>query len=93
MKKVLLFEDFENSVSEGKLNMKKMIKAMGEKCKISIRNIRREANDELKNLLKRKEISEDDEKKFEKDVQNYTDKHIKLIDEKVISKEKEIMTI
>ena len=70
-----------------------MIKAMGEKCKISIRNIRREANDELKNLLKKKEISEDDEKKFEKDIQNYTDKHIKLIDEKVISKEKEIMTI
>ena len=81
-------------LSEERRNeMKKMIKAMGEKCKISIRNIRREANDELKNLLKRKEISEDDEKKFEKDVQNYTDKHIKLIDEKVISKEKEIMTI
>ena len=80
-------------LSEERRNeMKKMIKAMGEKCKISIRNIRREANDELKNLLK-KEISEDDEKKFEKDVQNYTDKHIKLIDEKVISKEKEIMTI
>ena len=81
-------------LSEERRNeIKKMIKAMGEKCKISIRNIRREANDELKNLLKKKEISEDDEKKFEKDVQNYTDKHIKLIDEKVISKEKEIMTI
>ena len=81
-------------LSEERRNeMKKIIKAMGEKCKISIRNIRREANDELKNLLKKKEISEDDEKKFEKDVQNYTDKHIKLIDEKVISKEKEIMTI
>ena len=81
-------------LSEERRNeMKKMIKAMGEKCKISIRNIRREANDELKNLLKKKEISEDDEKKFEKEVQNYTDKHIKLIDEKVISKEKEIMTI
>ena len=81
-------------LSEERRNeMKKMIKAMGEKCKISIRNIRREANDELKNLLKTKEISEDDEKKFEKDIQNYTDKHIKLIDEKVISKEKEIMTI
>ena len=81
-------------LSEERRNeMKKMIKAMGEKCKISIRNIRREANDELKNLLKKKEISEDDEKKYEKDVQNYTDKHIKLIDEKVISKEKEIMTI
>ena len=81
-------------LSEERRNeIKKMIKAMGEKCKISIRNIRREANDELKYLLKKKEISEDDEKKFEKDIQNYTDKHIKLIDEKVISKEKEIMTI
>ena len=66
---------------------------MGVKCKISIRNIRREANDELKNSLKKKEISEDEEKKFEKEVQNYTDSHIKIIDEKVASKEKEIMTI
>ena len=73
--------------------MKKMIKSMGEKCKVSIRNIRREANDELKNSLKKKEISEDDEKKFEKEVQISTDDHIKIIDEKVASKEKEIMTI
>ena len=73
--------------------MKKMVKAMGEKCKVSIRNIRREANDELKNSLKKKEISEDDEKKFEKEVQISTDDHIKIIDEKVVSKEKEIMTI
>ena len=78
---------------ERRTEMKKMIKAMGEKCKISIRNIRREANDELKNNLKSKEISEDDEKKFEKNIQNLTDEHIKKIDEKVISKEKEIMTI
>ena len=81
-------------LSEERRNeMKKIIKSMGEKCKISIRNIRREANDELKNLLKKKEISEDDEKKFEKEVQNNTDNHIKIIDEKVSSKEKEIMTI
>ena len=66
---------------------------MGEKCKISIRNIRREANDSLKNLLKKKEITEDDEKKFEKDVQIFTDEHIKVIDEKITSKEKEIMKI
>ena len=81
-------------LSEERRNeIKKMIKTMGEKCKISIRNIRREANDELKNSLKKKEISEDEEKKFEKQVQNYTDSHIKIIDEKVVSKEKEIMTI
>ena len=73
--------------------IKKVIKSMGEKCKISIRNIRREANDDLKNLLKSKEISEDDEKKFEKIIQASTDQHIKTIDEKVSSKEKEIMTI
>jgi ribosome recycling factor len=81
-------------LSEERRNeIKKLIKSMGEKCKISIRNIRREANDELKDLLKNKDISEDDEKKFEKTIQNFTDEHIKKIDEKVISKEKEIMTI
>jgi ribosome recycling factor len=78
---------------ERRAEMKKVIKSMGEKCKVSIRNIRREANDDLKTLLKDKEISEDDEKKFEKIVQNFTDEHIKKIDEKVESKEKEIMTI
>ena len=81
-------------LSEERRNeMKKMIKAMGEKCKISIRNIRREANDDSKNLLKKKEISEDDEKKHEKEIQDLTDNHIKLVDEKVTAKEKEIMTI
>ena len=81
-------------LSEERRNeIKKLIKSMGEKCKISIRNIRREANDELKKLLKSKEISEDDEKKFEKSVQLFTDSHIKKIDDKIISKEKEIMTI
>tara|TARA_B100000282_G_scaffold257398_1_gene204270 strand:- start:209 stop:760 length:552 start_codon:yes stop_codon:yes gene_type:complete len=78
---------------ERRSELKKIIKSTGEKCKVSIRNIRREANDELKKLLKTKEISEDDEKKAEKEVQNITDTNIKLIDEKVISKEKEIMTI
>ena len=81
-------------LSEERRNeIKKMVKSMGEKCKVSIRNIRREANDELKKLLKSKEISEDDEKKFEKKIQTLTDKNIKLIDEKVELKEKEIMTI
>ena len=78
---------------ERRIEMKKMVKSMGEKCKISIRNIRREGNEDLKRLLKSKEISEDDEKKFEKIIQEYTDKNINLIDEKVVSKEKEIMTI
>ena len=81
-------------LSEERRNeIKKMIKSMGEKCKVSVRNIRREANDNLKNLLKKKEISEDDEKKFEKNIQLFTDNHIKVIDEKITSKEKEIMKI
>ena len=81
-------------LSEERRNeMKKIVKSMGEKCKVSIRNIRREANEELKKLLKSKEIGEDEEKSFEKNVQTITDKHIALVDEKVLSKEKEIMTI
>ena len=78
---------------ERRNELKKLIKSIGEKCKVSIRNIRRDANDELKKLLKSKEIGEDEEKTFEKNVQNITDKHIKIVDEKVSAKEKEIMTI
>ena len=81
-------------LSEERRNeIKKLIKSMGEKCKISVRNIRREANEELKKLLKSKEIGEDEEKKFEKKIQNITDNQIKKIEEKVISKETEIMKI
>jgi ribosome recycling factor len=81
-------------LSEERRNeIKKVIKSMGEKCKVSIRNIRREANDDLKKLFKNKDISEDDEKKFEKVVQTFTDEHIKKVDDKIYSKEKEIMTI
>ena len=78
---------------ERRSEIKKIIKSMGEKCKISIRNIRREANDELKKLLKEKQISEDDVKKEEKVIQEYTDSQIKEIDDRVSIKEKEIMTI
>ena len=81
-------------LSEERRNeIKKLVKSMGEKCKVSIRNIRREANDELKKILKLKQISEDDEKKFEKVIQDFTDNNIKIIEDKVILKEKEIMTI
>ena len=82
-----------NLSEERRNELKKVIKTTGEKCKVSIRNIRREANDQLKSLLKSKEISEDDEKKYEKIIQAFTDDHIKKIDEKVDTKEKEIMTI
>jgi ribosome recycling factor len=78
---------------ERRTELKKLIKSIGEKCKVSIRNIRREANEELKKLLKAKEIGEDEEKSFEKNVQTITDEHIKVVDEKGSLKEKEIMTI
>jgi ribosome recycling factor len=78
---------------ERRIELKKLIKSIGEKCKVSIRNIRREANEELKKLLKSKEIGEDEEKSSEKNVQMITDEHIKTVDEKVSLKEKEIMTI
>ena len=78
---------------ERRSELKKLIKSIGEKCKITIRNIRREANEELKKLLKSKEIGEDEEKSSEKNIQTITDEHIKVVDEKVSLKEKEIMTI
>ena len=78
---------------ERRTELKKLIKSIGEKCKVSIRNIRRDANEELKKLLKAKEIGEDEEKSSEKNVQTITDEHIKVVDEKVSLKEKEIMTI
>ena len=78
---------------ERRTELKKLIKSIGEKCKGSIRNIRREANEDLKKLLKSKEISEDDEKTYEKLIQTITDNHIKSVDDKVALKEKEIMTV
>ncbi len=78
---------------ERRTELKKIIKSVGEKCKVSIRNIRREANENLKKLLKSKEIGEDEEKTHEKKIQTITDDHIKSVDEKVLLKEKEIMTI
>ena len=78
---------------ERRTELKKIIKSVGEKCKVSIRNIRREANEDLKKLLKSKDIGEDEEKTREKKIQTITDNHIKLVEEKVSLKEKEIMTI
>ena len=78
---------------ERRTEIKKIIKSVGEKCKVSIRNIRREANEDLKKLLKSKDIGEDEVKTYEKKIQVITDDHIKSVDEKVSLKEKEIMTI
>ena len=82
------------SLNEERRNeLKKMIKTISEKSKVSIRNIRREANDMLKKMLKDKKISEDENNKYEKEIQIITDQEIKKIDEKVSQKEKEIMTV
>ena len=71
----------------------KIIRTLAEKSKVSIRNIRREAKDELKTMLKEKKVGEDESNKYEKDIQNITDQEVKKIDEKVSQKEKEIMTV
>ncbi len=73
--------------------MAKIVKRMGEESKISIRNARRDANETLKMLEKEKEITEDDLKRSEKDVQQVTDEFVNLIDSVVQNKEQEIMEI
>ena len=78
---------------ERRTEIKKLIKSMGEKWKISIRNIRREANDELKNLVKDKEISEDDEKKMQEEIQKITDEFIIDIEKLIDAKEKDLLVI
>ncbi len=82
-----------NLNEERRNELKKIVKNMAEKSKISVRNIRREANDVLKAMLKGKKISEDENNKFEKEIQKITDQEIKKIDEKESQKEKEIMTV
>ena len=82
-----------NLNEERRNELKKIVKNMGEKSKISVRNIRREANDALKAMLKEKKISEDENNKFEKEIQKITDQEIKKIDEKESQKEKEITTV
>ena len=78
---------------ERRSELKKMIKSMGEKCKVSIRNIRREANEELKKKLKDKLISEDQNKSFEKNIQKLTDNSIENLEKILAEKEKEIIQI
>jgi len=71
----------------------KVLKNIGEKNKVSIRNIRREANDELKKLIKDKKISEDENKLFEKNIQKITDENIKIVDKILEDKETEILQV
>ena len=78
---------------ERRVELKKIMGSLAEKAKISIRNIRREANDNLKKDLKEKKISEDELKNFEKKIQNTTDNQISELEKKLAEKEKEIMII
>jgi len=78
---------------ERRKDLIKVLKNMGEKAKISIRNIRREANEDLKKKLRDKNISEDDNKNFEKIIQKLTDQNIENIEKILIEKEKEISQI
>ena len=78
---------------ERRKDLIKILKGMGEKGKVSIRNIRREANEELKKQLKNKTISEDSNKTFEKNIQKLTDVNIENIDKILSEKEKEILQI
>ena len=82
-----------NLNEERRAELKKIMGELAEKAKISIRNIRREANDKLKKELKDKKIGEDESKNFEKKIQNQTDKQISELEKKLAEKEKEVMTI
>jgi len=76
---------------ERRLELVKTLKTLGEKGKVSIRNIRRESNDNIKKLLSEKKISEDESKNFEKEIQKVTDMNIEKIDKILSDKEKEIL--
>ena len=78
---------------ERRKDLIKVLKSMGEKGKVAVRNIRREANEELKKKLKEKSISEDDNKNFEKNIQKLTDLNIENIEKILTEKEKEIIQI
>lgn len=78
---------------ERRRDLTKVVRTEGEDAKIAVRNLRRDANDTLKKLVKDKEISEDDERRMQDDVQKLTDKHVAEIDKLVAQKEAEIMTV
>ena len=82
-----------NLNEERRNELKKIMGELSEKAKVAIRNIRREANDKLKQDLKDKKIGEDERKKSEKKIQNLTDSQISELEKKLKEKEKEIMTV
>ncbi|MBP3313635.1 MAG: ribosome recycling factor [Oscillospiraceae bacterium] len=84
---------FPQLTEERRIELTKQVKKYGEEGKVAIRNIRRDAVDAVKKDLKASEITEDDEKKLQKDIQDLTDKYIKKVDEACAAKEKELMEL
>ena len=78
---------------ERRTEMARTVKSEGEHAKVAIRNIRRDANNDFKELLKEKEITEDEEKKAQHDIQQHTDDYVAKVDQIVTSKEQEIMEV
>ena len=78
---------------ERRKEMTKLVRNEGESAKIAVRNLRRDANEGVKRLVKDKEVSEDDQKRSEADVQKVTDRHIAEIDQLVSAKEQEILAV
>lgn len=78
---------------ERRKEMTKLVKSEGEAAKIAVRNLRRDANEAVKKLVKDKVASEDDQKRAEADIQKITDKHVALIDQLVAAKEQEVMAV
>ena len=84
---------FPQLTEERRIELTKQVKKYGEEAKVAIRNVRRDAVDYAKKLQKKSEITEDDEKKMEKDIQDLTDKFVKKVDEACAAKEKELMEL
>jgi ribosome recycling factor len=78
---------------ERRRDLVRVVKGEAEQGRVAVRNIRRDANSDLKDLLKEKEISEDEERKAEEEIQKLTDQHVQLIEEVLATKEKELMEI
>jgi len=78
---------------ERRKEMVKLVKVEGEDAKVAVRNIRRDANEALKKILKDKACSEDDERRAQEDVQKLTDKFVADIDKLIVEKEKEVLTV
>lgn len=78
---------------ERRKEMTKLVRNEGESAKIAVRNLRRDANESVKKLVKDKQASEDDQKRSEADIQKVTDKHVATIDQLVSAKEQEVMAV